>query len=487
MRQAVAQILILLFFTGSPLLSGQETGPAAEKLRALVAATESDSAAAAFVNEHFDPEHFRSVSPASFVKRLRDLHRQSGGVEVETVRMRSPHDAEAVLRARRLARKLTMRVRIAEEAPHRIVGWATMPAIDGYFDELLREPARDEQGRLGQIRRALEKAANEHQFSGALLIARKDEVLLEMAAGPARLQPPTTNTTATRFHLGSMPKMFTATAALQLVQQGKLSLDAPISTYLPDYPNQDHAKKITLHHLLTHTSGLGDYFGEQFDRQKGAIRRLEDYYQFFSRQPLQFEPGKDWAYSNAGMLLAGLIVERVSGMSYDGYLRRHVFGPAGMDATGNNRVDEEVEGLAQGYTRFNGPDIFHVEPASEPNTHTLPPRGGPAGGGYSTLGDLHRFARALLGNRLLDAKHTRILTEGKVSLPFGPGARYAYGFQEMEVAGRRAIGHSGGAPGMNAVLRIVPDRQLVLIVLSNYDPPFAQTLGKRALELMLQP
>lgn len=154
--------------------------------------------------------------------------------------------------------------------------------------------------------------------------------------------------------------------------------------------------------------------------------------------------------------------------------------------TGNSRVTEEVDGLAQGYTRFNGDDIFHTKPATQPNTHTLPPRGGPAGGGYSTLGDLRRFANALLGNRLLDAKHTGILTEGKVNLPFEPQAKYAYGFEEMNVAGTRVIGHSGRAPGMNAVMRIVPDRQLVVIVLSNYDPPFAQSLGRSALQLLLQ-
>ncbi|MCU0229123.1 MAG: beta-lactamase family protein, partial [Bryobacterales bacterium] len=396
-------------------------------------------------------------------------------------------EAEAILRARKIDRRLTVRVTVADEAPHQIVQWDTMPAIRAYIDQLLRDPKEDERGRLVQIRRAVEQAAKEHQFSGAVLIARGDKTLLEMATGSARLQPPTPNSTETKFHLGSMPKMFTATAALQLVQQGKIHLDAPISNYLADYPNQDHAKRITMHHLLTHTSGLGDYFGEMFDRQKHGIQRLEDYYPFFSDEPLQFEPGTDWSYSNAGMLLAGLIVERVSGMSYDDYLKQHVFARAGMMQTGNSRVTEQVDGLAQGYTRFNGADIFNTRPATQPNTHTLPPRGGPAGGGYSTLGDLRRFANALLGNHLLDAKHTGILTEGKVNLPFEAQAKYAYGFQEMSVAGTRVIGHSGGAPGMNAVMRIVPDRKLVVIVLSNYDPPFAQSLGRSVLQLLLQP
>ena len=182
-----------------------------------------------------------------------------------------------------------------------------------------------------------------------------------------------------------------------------------------------------------------------------------------------------------------MIVERVSGMSYDTYLRKHIFEPAGMASTGNHSVDEAVPGLATGYTRFNTPDVLQIEPPRQSNLATLPPRGGPAGGGSSTLADLHRFAQALLARRLLGAKHTALLTGGKVDIPMAPGARYAYGFEEMIIAGQRAIGHSGGAPGMNAILRIFPDSGLTVIVLSNYDPPFAQMFGQRAAELMARP
>lgn len=487
MKNIQTRTWILLAALMAPMLAAQTPNPAATKLRAMLAAMESDEAAARFVEEHFDAGHFRETSPASIAKQIRAIGRQSGGVEIESLQERGPHEAEALLKARQVNGKLMMRLGVAKDAPHRITGWGTMPAVRPYVEDLLKGTAATEAERLALVRKAVERAALENKFSGVVLIARGEKVLLETAAGLARLDPPTVNTPKTKFHLGSMPKMFTATAALQLAQSGKLKLDEPIATYLPDYPNQALARKITMHHLLTHTSGLGDYFGPEFDRKKDSIRKLEDYLPFFADKPLRFAPGERWAYSNAGMHVAGIVIERVSGLSYYDYVQKYVFDAAGMKATGNNRADEDVEGLADGLTRFNTQDVFHSEPPTLSNKGTLPPRGGPAGGGYSTVGDLHRFARALAGQQLLDAKHTALLTEGKVAIPMGPGAKYAYGFEEMEIAGRRSIGHSGGAPGMNAVLRAIPDLELVVVVLSNFDPPFAQFFGQRIAEIMLRP
>ena len=110
---------------------------------------------------------------------------------------------------------------------------------------------------------------------------------------------------------------------------GNLPYDAPLSTYLPDYPNRAFAEKATLHQLLTHTSGLGDFFGPEFEAKKASIRALEDYLPLFANKPPLFEPGKGWSYSNAGMLLAGLVVERVSGQDYFAFVRERVYRPAG--------------------------------------------------------------------------------------------------------------------------------------------------------------
>src|SRR5262249_10815599 len=131
----------------------------------------------------------------------------------------------------------------------------------------------------------------------------------------------------TRFRLGSMNKMFTSVAIAQLVQQGKMSYNDTVAKLLPDYPDKDIAAKIAVHQLLTHTSGLGDFFGPEFREKKDTLHGLNDYLKLFAGKPLKFEPGKGWAYSNAGMIVAGLIVERVSGQNYYDYVREHIFKP----------------------------------------------------------------------------------------------------------------------------------------------------------------
>lgn len=476
-----------LTIAAAATLTASGVSPAEEKLRALLTVAADDEAAARFVEQHFDPGHFQHAPAESIARQIRAIARQAGELKIVKLTPRGTDQVEALLGGSKVRGQLLMRLAVASAAPHLIKGWGMMPAFGSELDELLAGGPATEAERLTRIRTALESAAKAHRFSGAMLIARGERVLFEAAFGAASLDPPEENTLKTKFHLGSMPKMFTAIAALQLVQQGKLKLDVPISEYLPDYPNQEHVRKITLHQLLTHTSGLGDYFGREFDEKKGTIRRLEDYYQFFASKPLRFEPGERWSYSNAGMHVAGIVVERVAGMSYYDYIQRHIFDRAGMKSSGNNRTEERVPGLATGYSRLNTTDVFHVEPATQTNLRTLPPKGGPAGGGYSTLGDLYVFARALLANRLLDSRHTELLTSGKVAVPGAAGAKYAYGFEEMPLGGARSIGHSGGAPGMNAVLRILPESGLIVVILSNYDPPFAQMFAQRAAELMARP
>jgi CubicO group peptidase (beta-lactamase class C family) len=272
----------------------------------------------------------------------------------------------------------------------------------------------------------------------------------------------------------------------QLVQAGKLKYDEPIAAYLPDYPNPEVAKKVTLHHLLTHTSGLGDYFGPEFEKKSGELKKLEDYYQFFASKPLRFEPGASWSYSNAGMHVAGIIVERVSGMSYYDFVQKNVFGKAGMTRSGNDFRSQPEPGLAAGYTRSGTDDVLDLDPPTRANTTTLPPRGGPAGGAHSTLADLHRFSQALLNHRLLTAEFTKLITTGKVDIPRAGGPKYAYGFEDFTLNGKRVIGHSGGAPGMNAILRMAPESGYVVAVLSNWDPPVAQQLGHKAMALLLK-
>jgi CubicO group peptidase (beta-lactamase class C family) len=300
------------------------------------------------------------------------------------------------------------------------------------------------------------------------MVAKDGRTVFSGAYGVADREKKIPHTLETRFRIGSMNKMFTAVAILQLVEAGKIELRAPLGKYLTDYPNKDVATKVTIHHLLTHTGGTGDIFGPAFDAHRLELRTLQDYVKLYGDRGLSFEPGSRWDYSNYGMLLLGVVVEKVSGVSYYDYVRDHVYAPAGMTRTASLPEDDAVSDRSIGYMRRDG--IF------KPNTDTLPYRGTSAGGGYSTVEDLLRFATALRSNRLLNAHHTDLLTTGKVDT--GGGAKYAYGFDERIVQGVRSFGHGGGAPGMNGDLRIYPQSGYVIAVLANLDPPAANRVSQ---------
>ncbi len=322
----------------------------------------------------------------------------------------------------------------------------------------------DEAALLRAVRTKAEQDADADRFAGAVLVARGDKPLFEAAYGLADRDRRVANTLDTRFRIGSMNKMFTATAILRLVQAGKVKLDAPLVTYLPDYPNKELASKVTIHQLLTHTGGTGDIFGPEYAAHRTELRTLADYVTLYGNRALGFEPGSKWAYSNYGFILLGRVIEAVSGMSYYDYVAKYVYEPAGMRSTGSEPEDSVVKNRAVGYTRPPG------KTALEPNTETLPWRGTSAGGGYSTVRDLLRFAEALRAHKLLDARHTELLTTGKVAAGFG--GKYAYGFGDNTRNGARCYGHNGGAPGMNGDLEIC-DGGYVVAVLANMDPPAA--------------
>ena len=310
----------------------------------------------------------------------------------------------------------------------------------------------------------LEQKSAEDEFSGAVLVVRDGVTLFEGAYGLADRDQDIPNSTDTRFRVGSMNKMLTAVAVLQLVQDGSVQLDAPLVTYLPDYPNAELASKVTLHHLLTHTGGTGDIFGPLFQQHRLELRDTDDYLQLYGTRDLLFEPGAAWQYSNYGFILLGAVIERVTGMSYDAYVAQHVLEPAGMTATGAVPEDSVVPDRAVGYT-WQGGELVSA-------AHTLPYRGTAAGGWYSTVRDFERFARAIREHRLLDPTHTALLVTGKVTIPQTP-VQYAYGFVDRVLLGRHLLGHSGGAPGMSGQLDFEADGGYTIVVLSNLDNPSA--------------
>jgi CubicO group peptidase (beta-lactamase class C family) len=263
----------------------------------------------------------------------------------------------------------------------------------------------------------------------------------------------------TRFHIGSMDKMFTAVAIAQLVEAGKLSWDSTLAQLVPEYPDHEAAKKITVWQLLHHTAGLGDFFVPEFFQNREKFVNPSDYLGLIARQPKAGEPGGDLNYSNAGYILLGRIVENVSHENYFDYIQRHVFAPAGMTASGFDTQEDVMPKLATGY--------FHDGPFStvwKANWMTLPFKGSPAGGGYSTNADLLRFAKALKDAKLVKRETLNKMFDGEV--PAGPGA-YAAGFGDRPSHGRHIRGHAGGAPGMNANLAIVWETNAAVAITSN--------------------
>jgi CubicO group peptidase (beta-lactamase class C family) len=322
--------------------------------------------------------------------------------------------------------------------------------------------------------------AAEDKFSGAVLVAKDGKAIFERAYGLANREFSVPNQSSTKFNVASMGKMFTGVAVAQLAQGGRLAFDDLILKHLPDYP-REVAGQVTIHHLLTHTSGMGSYWKPEFHEANHArFRTIQDYFPLFVKDPLAFKPGEKWAYSNAGFMVLGAVVEKVSGQSYFDYVREHVFRRAGMGDTDYYEADRVTPNLAAGYTRQNR----YLQGASEwtSNVFISPVKGGPAGGGYSTVGDLLRFDLALRAHKLLNPSYTDTALTGKVE--YRPNAKYAYGFANDIVGGKRIVFHDGGANGVSAEFDMYPDLGYTVVVLSNLDHPASRPVVRKAQEMI---
>jgi CubicO group peptidase (beta-lactamase class C family) len=298
---------------------------------------------------------------------------------------------------------------------------------------------------LARIDQALDSAARAG-FSGVVMVAAHGKPVLARAYGLSNRSTGLANDTATAFNLGSINKIFTRIAIRQLAARGLLDPDSTLARYWPDYPNREVARRVTIRELLDHRSGIGgNIFGIPPGGTRHDVRTLADYLPLFVNQPLQFEPGSREQYSNAGYVVLGLLVERLSGMSYYDYVRRYIYQPAHMTRTAHWPADSLPPNTAIGYTR-GGMDAPPGAPL-RPNTDLLPGRGSSAGGGYSTAGDLLRFLNALRAGTI----------EGGV--PAG-------------------IGIAGGAPGLNADVNGDHRGEVDVIVLANLDPPAAEQVGR---------
>jgi len=312
---------------------------------------------------------------------------------------------------------------------------------------------------IEETRKTVEKLSKLDLFSGTILIANGNDIRYQEARGEASKRFHIKNNLETKFNLGSMNKMFTSVAVMQLAETGQINLKDPINTYVDEtWLAPEITSKVNIHHLLSHTSGLGSYFNETFWKSSRALyRKVDDFKALVKGETLAFEPGEQYGYSNTGMLLLGVIIEKVTGQDYFEYVDENIFQPLQMGNTNSYEMDQPVENLAIGY-----------EPSQnsygwENNLYKHVIKGGPAGGGFSTVGDLHKFAMALLKQKLVSKESLDLLWNNSSN------AGYGYGFTIGHSASGKVVGHGGGFPGLNANLDIFLDKDYIVVVMSNYD------------------
>lgn len=318
---------------------------------------------------------------------------------------------------------------------------------------------------LKEVEKLMSRLAKNDVFSGSMLIANGDEVLYKKAVGEASKRFHVPNRIDTKFNLGSMNKMFTALSIMQLVEQGKLKTNDFISKYIDEsWLPKSITDKVRIHHLLTHRSGLGSYFNDTFlNSSRDLYRKVDDYKSLVKDETLAFEPGSRFQYSNTGMLLLGVIIEKITSKSYFDYIRNHIYKPAKMENTDSYDMDQPVENLAIGYIPSDNKYGW------ENNIFKHVMKGGPAGGGFSTVEDLFKFSQALLKEKLVSKSTLNLMLEN-----YSKEERrgYGYGFSLGQGSAGKHWGHAGGFEGLNSRLAIYPDlgkEPYIVAVMSNYD------------------
>jgi D-alanyl-D-alanine carboxypeptidase len=315
-------------------------------------------------------------------------------------------------------------------------------------------PARAHSGDIPERLSAyMDAALKQAKFSGSVLVAKDGKILFAKGYGLANAEHEIPNTLETKFRLGSITKMFTATAILILQDRGKLKVGDPVGKYLPDAPKA--WGKVTIHHLLTHTSGVPSYTDDPaYGPSMTKHETVDSMIARFKNKPLEFEPGSKFHYSNSGYFLLGAVIEKLSGKTYEAFLKEAIFEPLGMTDTGYDQPAKVLPKRASGYNRrddglINAPYLDMNQPYA-------------AGSLYSTVGDLLKWDRALKEGHF---------SKGAMAAMFTPFKNnYAYGWSVGERKGHKQLGHGGGINGFATDFQRYPDDGVCVVVLCNVLP-----------------
>lgn len=434
------------------------SGPVGNYLRDYAAALNgADPAASArFATQDLSPDFDQPHTPPSVQRFFENQRRTTGGVDLVGFRFEDAAETKGVLAFKD---RIYGSVRAIE------LTFAAAPARQILSFTFIAAPAWAMTGetRLSPAEAAARAAARIDRgcaadiFSGVFLADHDGRVLVQRTCGMASKRYGAPNGIGTRFNIGSINKMFTAVAAAQLVERGRLSLDDRLSAYLDEsWLPKAIADQITIGELFSMTSGLEDYFQAGPFSGFQMYRTLDAYRPLMHGLKLVSVPGEKYVYSNTAYFLLGLVIQKASGEDYYDYVRRHIYGPAGMTATDSYSLDGPEADLATGY--------FYVAPAKSwfENLTGVPLRGTPDGGGYSTAKDLLRFAGALTSGKLLKPSSLELLFRDHRP-PSGTGVFV------MDTPAGKIVGKDGFGAGISAEIDIYLDAGWVVISLSNYD------------------
>lgn len=434
-----------------------------------------------FITCQFDSTFLKRLPIEMHVTFQLGFYFMSGGLGYEYIDSlhSEKNEIKALLKNKLTGALLELRIPVNEVTPKKINNFVEFKVVPPK-KEMPASSYLSDKEIINRLHTCLSLLTQADEFSGAVMFAKNGNPLFSKAVGQANKADEITNRTDTKFNIASVGKVFTGIAIAQLVQQGYLSFDDPLSKYLPvDWLNQEISQKIQIRHLLTHTSGLGDYFGKLYSQSdKFIFRDLDDYKILLKDQTLDFEPGSKWSYSNTGMLLLGVVIEKITGKSYFDYLRENIFTQANMKNTEGYEKDRPTPNRSIGYLK----EYSENEIRWKDNTISRVVKGTPSGGCYSTTEDLLNFDTALRTNVLLNKELTRLVLSPKpeINSPF-----YGYGFFIENSNIGRIVKHSGDGTGINCQYSSYLDAGYTVIVLSNYGRPAADILDNVLYQMLL--
>ena len=426
-----------------------------------------------FITTHYDKNILRRGPISSAISLYLGFYYETGGMGYELLN-KLPSGANLItaeLYNKLTETKVLFKIPVSGAPSYKIINFIKSNKISPKADEKQGKKLSDDEI-IKRIGNSLKKLEADEEFSGAVLVAKNGKILMKKAIGMASKSYEVPNKTDTKFNIASVGKMFTGLAVTQLAEQGKLSFDDSLSMYVSsDWLKPEISKKIQIKHLLTHSSGLGDYFRDAYKQcDIPFFRDLEDYKTLIVDDSLLFEPGTKFSYSNTGYLLLGVVIEKVTNDKYFSYLKKNIFEPAGMVNTDGFDKDSPVKNRATGYSKIyeNGKISWNN------HQYTRIMRGSPPGGIYSTVEDLFKFDAAIRSDKLLSPEYTKIIMEGRPELNV---SFHSYGFFVSEgVAGREAY-HKGDGRGTNCQFKSFLDSGYTLIVLSNFSAPSANIVA----------